>query len=816
MNDNVTIVTQRRARRAVVTGILIALMWAMLPHADPPAAAANRGYMVDIGGWMVGTFVSSTGVHTYCVEPGTSEPVAAQQKPRKMGTLPGYTGYQPDATGWDAKVTSGPASGETVRRMNYVMWKYGRTTDANQAASVQFAIWFLRDDPGVRDWVSHRVKWVRDHGRADLIQRAEDYAAEARRQARAPQAQKPGTLVLAEQQLVTAASGAVSGTGNVAFPIGTTQVKISGAAFAGGKTVHMNPSKQAGRVSWSTPLHAKGWARHHGVTVTASWEARSSGWPASVVVHPASQQNQQWLGSGISPIDETVRADLTPVSTQLDSQFSPELSTEVPANIIARESAAFADSVTITVPSGSAPWPARLGSGGAAVEYLPVQAEGTLYGPFEHPIQQAETPPDDAPVAARATVIADRGPDTYDVHVDEAPASSGYYSWVWEISEPGQAEEIRTSGLLPQSFRFADEFGVESEGQIVPTALRWKTQLIEQRLGLDDLRIRDRVTPEAIDGPWLRGAAGDPLEAVLTLTAYHSKTEPERAEAPPEGAVEIGSTQVVVSGDPATVEAEPIAVPFDMRGWVTVQTCLKNEDQTEASRGLFDEWCDDYGIPEETAVIAPPEVVTEAQSNALIGDSIQDTAIVTGRVPENSEIGFTFYLAPEAGRPKYDEEWQPRTNSRGEPETWSRAELRGMSDEERCLAQPVGSTARTAVTGPGRVESPTIRAGSAGVGYWVEDLDTQNPDTGEREELHRGACGLANERTVVSERPGALAVTGSDYALIGVAIGGALAVLAGLMLWAGRRANRVGNDHAQTVGAGFEAVEPRGMSGPRD
>ncbi|MBO2989630.1 hypothetical protein [Leucobacter tardus] len=786
----------------------------ILPHADPPGVAASRGHMLNVGGWMVGTFISSNGAHTYCVEPGTSEPVAAQQKPRKTGTLPGYSGYQPDSTGWNGRVTSGPASGETVRRMNYVMWKYGRTTDAAQAASVQFAVWFIRDDPGVREWLNHRVKWVRDHGHGAVISRAQDYAAEARQQARAPQQPKPGALKFSERRLTTDASGVTSGSGVVAFPAGTTKVTISGAVFAGGKTVLANPSQRAGRASWTVPMHAKAWQRHHEVSASATWEGRSSGWPASVVVHPASQQNQQWLGSGVSPVNDTVRADLKPISTRFDSQFAPELSTEVPERIVSREAGAFADTVTIGVTKQSAPWPARRNAD-EDIEYVPIRAEGTLYGPFEHPLKTTETPPDDAPIAARAEVTADRGPGTYDVAVEEPPQSSGYYSWVWEIRNAGQTESIRASDLLPESYRFADRFGLAEEGHAVPTSLRWETQLIEDRLGLDDLRIRDRITPSPVDGPWLRGETGGPLDAVLTLTAYLSPDEPQRAAKPPAGATVIGTSQVQVSADGETVEAEPIPVPFETRGWVTVQTCLREEDQVEAARGLFEEWCDDYGIPAETAVITPPEVVTEAQPSAVVGEQISDTAIVEGRVPEHSEIGFTYYLEPEAGAPKYDEHWRPRTDAQGEPETWGRAELRQLSDAERCLAQPVGRTDRVPVTEAGRVSSPGITAQSAGTGYWVEDLQTRNPDTDEPVELHRGTCGLENERTVVSERSGALADTGSDIALVGVGVGGALGILAGLLLWAGRRSHRFHRgDAAASVGQGSVAAgEARSKGG---
>lgn len=776
----------RRGPLRIIAAALL-LVWAALAvlHDGPPAAAANRGYMVDIGGWMVGTFVSSNGAHTYCVEPGTSEPVAAQRSPRETGTLPGYTGYQPDATGWNAKVTSGPASGETVRRMNYVMWQYGRTTNADQAASVQLAIWLIRDDPGVRDWLEHRLKWVRDHGRGDLIKRAETYVAEARAQARAPQNPSPGALTLRDSKVSADETGVVTGTGTVAYPAGTTRLTISGAEFAGGKTSLAISGGRAGSVSWQARLHSEKWEREHRVSVSGAWEAKKSGWPASVVVHPASQENQQWLGSGVSPVDETVRADLKSVTVALDSQFSPELTTEVPERFVERESGVFSDTVSVTVGEGSAPWAARRNPEGDA-EFAPVTAEGELFGPFDTPLEESEAPPEGAPVAAHAEIVADRGPGTYEVDADP-PVSSGYYSWVWSVREDRQTEEIRAAELLPNGYAFSDRFGVEAEGQTVPTALRWTTQLVESRIGLDDMRVRDRLTPESAHGPWLRDAEGHPLPAVLTLTAYHSAAEPEQSAEVPEDATVIGSTQVTVGADGETVEAEPIDVPFETRGWVTVRTCLNRDEQVEESREYFEEWCDDYGIPSETAKIAPPEVVTEAQPQALVGETIRDNAIVTGRVPADSTVGFRFYLLPEPGAPKFDADWKPLTDDRGRPKTWSRDELAGMSDAERCTAQPVATTSRVAVAGPGSIPSPEVTARSAGTGYWVEDLDTAHPESGERVGLHRGECGLENERTAIAEPGLPLARTGGDFALVGIAGGAAAGVLAAILLWAGRR-----------------------------
>lgn len=637
---------------------------------------------------------------------------------------------------------------------------------------------------------------------SSLVQRAQGYADEARAKASAPTAPEPGELGSADERIELNGDGVPVARGSLSFPVGTTEVGIEGGVFEGGERAHANPGREAGTVAWEAPLHGDGWQRHHGVRLTGEWRFSSSGWPARLIVHPASEQNQQWLGSGVSPVSETQQGSYEPVEVELDAQFSPRLTTLVPERFVRRESGSFSDTVTFDVAPESVPWAARYADDGG-VEHAPIVADGTVYGPFTHPQEPNDRVPRSAPVAATATVVADRGPGAYEVRADGSPDEAGYYYWVWEIREADQHEAVRDAELLPADYVFVDRFGLVEEGQVVPTSLRWETALVESEIGLDDMRIVDRVTPSLHHGAWLRDESGERIPATLRLTAYQSDARPERTAEVPESVREVGGTTITVDEHGKSVEAKAIPVPFETRGWITVQTCLLEEDQPEDARGYLEEWCDDYGIPEETARVVPPSVATEAQPHAEVGGTIHDTATVEGRVPPGSTLGFTLYLQPEAGEPKFDGQWGRVRDEDGDAVAWTEEELAEMSAEERCRAQPVATTARVDVAGPGQIRSPGVRAESAGVAYWVEDLDTEHPETGERVELHRGECGLENERTVIHERgeapetevPEELAETGAGSVLLGggIAASVALAILGGMLVWAARRTRAEGS-----------------------
>ena len=764
--------------------VLLLLLTLLGIERAAPARAAESADAVSISGWELGNFRSSNGQIVYCLEPGGKMPSAAQHAPKTVRELPGFSATSFDPTGWSGTVSSATAGGEIIRRINYLLSTHGTTRDARAAAAVQFAVWMLRPDPGTDAWMAHHVAWAEAHGAADVVKRARALAAEATANAVPVEISAPGVLELAAESDFR--------SGELRYPSGTTSVRIAGARFEDGTTSRTIGDGRAGRIAWNAELHEEGWERTRTVTASGSWQVSKQEWPDSLQLHPPTVDAQQRLGAGVGPGEARRTGDLEPISLMHDERFEPVLGTRVQQSELVRNEDTFADTVSLSVAEGGKPWPWRMA--GRNREYAPVRAEGVVYGPFaQAPVESAGVPPG-APIAATAELVANDGPGDYPVSVDVVPDESGYYVWVWSIHGAQQAEEVRSVGLIDPAYRFQDRFGLSDERHRVATALRWTTRLSAEGLSWDDRAFSDLVRVELKHGPWLRDGSGNRIPARIRLTAYGSEERPQREPQVPKGARKLATAIVDVTG-PGEVESARLEVPHGTRGWVTVQACLRNEDQRGDAVGAFEEWCDDFGVPEETAEIAMPKVRTEAQPRGEIGSSIRDTAIVEGTVPHGAEIDFRFYLQPKVGEPKFDERWAPKRGANGDVQRWQQSELDGMGADERCLVQPVGRTAVVPVAGPGRFPSPEILARSSGVGYWVETLTVPgtSPEA-DRIELHRGACGLEAERTVIggeepppSDRPrvsAALAKTGgAPHAwLLGGAGASVLGLGAALML----------------------------------
>jgi len=615
----------RRPGLSRLLALILGLVLASIPLAAPhPAQAATPGRMIVIGGWPVGSFVTSTGAYAYCIEPGAVLPAGAQKQRKTVGSLPGYSAYTFDQSGWKGTVTSGPLSGKRLRQINYVLWKHGRTKSTATAVAVQLAVWILRGDPGAEAWLEHHLDWVREHGGQSRIDRAQEMVAEAKAKAVVATAPKPGALKIAQ--------GDDPGTGTVAYPAGTTQLQIDGGEFAGGaQKVQLNGGK-AGSLAWRSIAKGDEWQGEHTVEITGKWSLKASGWPARVTVHPPVVAKQQRLAAGVGPVTSTFSGRLS-ASETVELRFQPVLSTRVPQRLLSAGKDRFSDTVEFDIAEGSEPWPSRDAGEGAegegaddssAAEFVPIVAEGVVYGPFDTPQRVSGEPPAGAPVAGHARLLADRGPGEYRVESDDRPRGSGYYYWVWSIREEAQTPEVRSGGLLPSGYRFADDFGLVEEGQVVPTALRWSTRLVQRRL-VDDgarlLELRDTITVRPRSG-WLRDAEGAVIPVRIRLTVYRSDARPERAAHAPRTAERVAHSLVEVNERALRgVRSDVIPLPAGTRGWVTVQACLRHEDQPRKWQGYTEEWCDDYGVPAETARIvsgsaAPPDALRLAETGS--------------------------------------------------------------------------------------------------------------------------------------------------------------------------------------------------------
>lgn len=632
--------SRRESRRRRRRGLLAAAL--ALPLLLPGAVAAHASWfdgMLSFGGYHLGAFVTPNGSRAYCLEPGADAPVSPEQQTSRVSSLPGYELSVQDAWGWRGNVRTSPASGEQLRQINWILSEYGDTSDLAQAAAVQIAVWEIRREPGNAEWLDGKHALFIRHGGEAHVAEGQRLAAEAQTAALGPGHTQPDGRL--EMQL-----GDSPGTGSVGYPRGTTELRIQGGYFPGGGTTIAVDAKAPGRVKWVAAPHERGWSRFNDVTVSGSWSIAERFWPAEIILHPATRTTEQRIGTGVQPLRGESVGNFAPALVTFEAQFAPVISTTVPNGTARPADAVVRDRVTVSAPG--AEWPSR----GGGSEFLPLLADGTLYGPFDARQQESAEPPDGAPVAARTTLEVGSGPGDYEAALALPELTAGYYYWLWEIREDRQSEEVRASEIFAAGARFADGFGVPAEQQFVPMRLRWETKLVQRTVTPGSRVLADRirvsvggdgdgdgggggggVNPEGggtdggaggyggaagaagaagsagsagaagAAGGWLRDDSGERLPANLRLTFYKLDELPTRQPQPPPAARELGRVWVTAAEPDVWIDAPPFTVPVDARGWVSVRACLIAEDQSEDTAGTFEEWCDDFGVPDETAEV---------------------------------------------------------------------------------------------------------------------------------------------------------------------------------------------------------------------
>ncbi|UTX52133.1 hypothetical protein [Leucobacter aridicollis] len=597
---------RRSPGRAVYSAMLAVPLF--LLGIVPSAHAASFDGMISYAGYHVGAFTTADGSRAYCLEPGVDAPVSAQLKPTRVTKLPGYSVEVNDAWGWRGTVNTQAASETQMRQMNWVLAEHGDTADADRAVAVQVALWEIRREPGNAAWIDGKYGLFRANGGTANVEAGKRLAAEARTAALAPGHASPkGELV------VTTDEEALGGS--VQYPAGTSGLSIAGGVFDDGATQLRVEGASAGSADWTASPHEPSWNSTTEVTVTGTWSVDEKYWPAELILHPATRDTEQRIGTGVKPVVGTNTGEFAGTAVSFSHDFAPAITTQVPAEFVQRADPVFRDVVTVSAGSGG--WP----SAGVAA-FMPIVADGTLYGPFEAPQVEDVVAPDGAPVAGAAELAVDSGPGDYAVELTVQDAATGYYYWVWEIREERQTQAVRDSGFFAAGAVYSDRFGVVAERHIVPTELRLETALVANRLEPGDRSLIDTVRGVVGSGTWLRDEEHAFIPAVVRLTFFQSDGRPTQQPEAPENATELGSLTVSLAGPDSWVTAEPFELPEHVRGWVTVQACLAPEDQDDDSGELFVPWCDDYGIPAETAEIIEPDAPsTPSEKVAATGAS---------------------------------------------------------------------------------------------------------------------------------------------------------------------------------------------------
>lgn len=747
---------RRRRARAITAMLLAGLVVASgvsstaLMSASSPAQAIEFGPGISTAdSGFVGSYWHADGSQVYCIELGRVALMGNNPTMSTVTSLPAFAtmSFGPWSGGAMMEVSAPGFSGTGLGYMNYVMGKWGSTADSTQAAAVQLAIWKLRAAGSSAGYQQYLAWYGAQAPAADAL--ADSMIAEA-------QAQHGAATAPADPRIWvnTPYQGVVE-----ADP-GTTSLTIENGIFTatGTSTITFDPALSAtAQVPFQgrPPLVDGAWDRYYRVTVTGTYRYVVAG------------DNVAYGNPGTSPLDQGVthagdfevrEGSYSAVYLDPDTLWSPVLSTQVPS-VFVPEGQRFGDTVTFDVAASSATWRVGYTTSGEP-RFAPITATGILYGPFlsDPALNPQATPPVGAPVAARATVTTStsQGPGSYPVVSDEVSSEPGYYTWVWDIAWEDQLGSVQApvngDPSIPEHYFFTDGFGQATEGQITPSNVRFTTELSATQVTIGD-SFTDAISVYLVSGGWLQDSAGGRTAFTLRGTVYGLDEEPVQQASAPEDTEVLSTTFLTVNAPGQTFESDPIQVPVATGAtWLTVQWCLLDADQTEAAAGKAAQWCDDFGVPAESARVLRPEVTTQAQSEAAVLGTMRDTAIVDGAVPNpdvaTTEVDFTAYLKPVAGEPKHDETWELILDDTGDPVLWTADEA--ADPAAVCEAQPVGRTERVPVTGTGMVVSPELEARTAGTVYWVEELFI-TPEGGQEFSAHRGACGLPNETTAVVE-----------------------------------------------------------------
>ena len=714
---------------------------------SPTAAhAISEGAGINTMGGFIGGFQHSNGQIVFCVEMGRPPQMGINPALGATSALPAYTAtdFHSGVGNW-TNIQAPALSGAGLKTMNKVLSKYGQTANASQGAAVQIAIWEIRA-VGANDSYKSMLAAMKGAVDPSIVSSAAAMIKEAQASDAAENAPGDPRIYHTGSYL-----------GHVVVDPGTTEVTLTNGVFdSNGKNKLTFPggTKAEQTLTWTgqAPYDDKSWGRYYRVTVNGKYEYQSS--PAEVAFgHPGGYGQGLVAGTASKPVTGNYKA----VYVDPDTLWSPVLATETPSKFVKRGEA-FSDTITFGVADGSNPWRQATFTDGKT-RFAPIEAHGTLYGPFlqDPALNPSATPPKGAPVAATASIKTDelRGPGTYDLKKAGKSEEAGFYSWVWNIEGDKQLPAVVSppNGLdssLPKNYFFTDGFGQASEGQLTPTELRWSTEVSKKQVPIGD-KLTDDVDVTLQNGGWLQNAEGKRTPFTLRGTVYLADKKPVQQPVAPKGAKVLTTTKQTVDSV-AEFTSKDLNVPLNTKAkYATVQWCLFDEDQTEDAKGKAEEWCDDYGVPSETFKIVGPEVETQAVEKGSVAGTIHDVATVTGGIPANAktEIEFELFLKPEAGQPKYDENWEAIVDADGNPVLWAEDEV--ADPEAVCEAQPVAKTDRVEVTKLGEVKSPDVFTRSTGTGYWVEStiITPKDPKDGEEFEYSRGRCGLPNETTVI-------------------------------------------------------------------
>lgn len=353
---------------------------------------------------------------------------------------------------------------------------------------------------------------------------------------------------------------------------------------------------------------------------------------------------------------------------------------------------------------------------GQWIDGTDVRASGTLYGPMLAAPEESAEAPSWAMIAGTAEIILDRAGE-HTVTSGIVSEEAGFYTWVWEIDSAAQS--VETQARIAPGYYFRDTFAQVVETSITPSEFAPVSKVTKPQVALSE-GVQDTLDVQlaASSGGWLQ-VNRQRVPVVFHGTAYFvpGETAPAVSAYVPAGAEVLGTSQITATG-PGLYESAILPGETHRKGWITWVWEIRAADQPEEYRQLITEWADSFGLPDETHEVLVPEITTQAQPEAAIGERITDTAIVTGTMPiPGMDIHFELYEATRGA----DGEW--------------------VCDAGNLL----WTSEQTRITETGEYVSEPAPGQAPGEYHWVE---VATAVTGE--EISRGICGLENETTRVT------------------------------------------------------------------
>jgi len=570
-----------RQRFATVLAVVAGLL-ASMSLGVAPAHAGSHGVGYDSALGFIGAYntgQNSDGTQAYCMDPGVLAPFSP-------------TGGGQVVSSFDSM------SPRQLAELNYVLSKWGQSSDPNVTAAVALYTWSVAD-PGYYNNMGgedHYLARVPASQRATVDANLDAFSQEAAVNA----VTNPSigvSITMSDQYHGTLTVTARPASLGVA-------VSLTNAVFANGassRTVSPGTYAITGTPADGVPSYRIG----------ASATADGTGYGSHITFY-TSGAGEQRIAHGVS--GRPAQLDAATQTPFIELDFQPEITTAVSSKFV-QAGQPFNDQLTVTVTKGT--WIRLDGTP------IPVTAEGTLYGPFDAQPAQAATPPAGAPVAGteRVTLTA---AGTYTTAGTIRASSSGFYVWVWKIDKNAHGANAK---YLTASF--TDAFGLVPETSVSPFQPE-AVSTANGRLVNPGDQVTDTIKVTSANGPWLK-LDGKPIPVVFTGTAYQVPGSlPPVQGSVPAGAVPVGVVTVTAEG-PGSYTSPVVTVPNP--GFVTwVWTALRADQPANVRDYLAGDFTDFYGIPQETHSVRWPLTITSQvrEYNVVPNGRAFDTITITG------------------------------------------------------------------------------------------------------------------------------------------------------------------------------------------